>query len=324
VLVRTGDLNRARSTAQYALERLEALGDDRTLMVGLVRTGAFYFETGELAKYIELMDRHIQLARHLGDRMLEIVGLSNLGEAYSQLGLYRLARSCQEQASQVAESIGARRSRAYASWNLGSVYLQMGHSRRAQALLEEALEEFRAIKDLYAEAGAQMEMALVAEKAGDLAGAERRYAQAREKLLEMGIISRASEATAGLARCALAQGHLNEARQYIDQVSDFLKRTSSTAENPFRMYQACAEVYLALGEDELAHLAVEAGNLELWDRSQRIGNSEWRKSFLDNVPENSALVRLGQRFKIPLSDEMILSESAGKRMVLESKEEEER
>jgi tetratricopeptide (TPR) repeat protein len=253
-----------------------------------------------MSKYIELMSEQIRMSRELGNRMQEIIALSNIGESYSQLGLYELARTSLEQAKASAEAIGARRFRALAVWNLGSVYLQMSHIRRAEALLNEALEELRATGDRYGEGGVQLLIALVLEQLGDLSGAQRRYVLAREELEEMGIAARVAEATAGLARCALAQGRLDEAKQHVQLVAQFLNQDGAAAENPFPSYQTCVEVYLALGEQELAREMARLANRELLARADRISNPEWRRSFLENVPENSAIVELEQRLNLQL------------------------
>jgi hypothetical protein len=112
------------------------------------------------------------------------------------------------------------------------------------------------------------------------------------------------EATAGLARVALAQGHLGLARQHADAVASFLKQDSALAENPFRTFQTYIEVYLALNEHELAREMAEIAIRELARRADRIEQLEWRKSFLENVPENYAVMQLGQRLDVQLPSVM--------------------
>jgi tetratricopeptide (TPR) repeat protein len=310
-LVRSGQIKRARNTAREALDGAHELNDKSALIIALPRIGVYFFETGDLATYIELMSEEIQIARELGDRLAEAIGLSNIGESYSRLGLYRQARAHLEQAKAAAEAIGARRFRALAVQNLGSVLLQMGHLRKAEEPLQEALREFHAMEDIFTEERVQLELALVQEQAGDFAGAERRFLAARGKLEEMGIGDGISEANAGLARCALAQGHLDEARQYTREAAAFLRQEGATAENPFRTYRSCAEVWLALGENEAAKDLIREGWHELQTRANRLNNLEWRQSFLDNVPDNSAVTQLAQRLEVDGSILKDLQAAAG-------------
>jgi len=42
---------------------------------------------------------------------------------------------------------------------------------------------------------------------------------------------------------------------------------------------------------------VEAGYRELTARAEKISNAEWRKSFLENVPEHRTIVEMWERMQ---------------------------
>jgi hypothetical protein len=64
---------------------------------------------------------------------------------------------------------------------------------------------------------------------------------------------------------------------------------------PVWAYQTCADIFDALGEPERSRTAVEAGYRELMTLAEKISDSEWRASFLENVPEHRAIVESWER-----------------------------
>ena len=60
-------------------------------------------------------------------------------------------------------------------------------------------------------------------------------------------------------------------------------------------YQTCADIFDALGEGEQARAAVEAGHRELMARAEKISDSEWRRAFLNDVPEHRAIVEMWEK-----------------------------
>jgi hypothetical protein len=100
----------------------------------------------------------------------------------------------------------------------------------------------------------------------------------------------AIDALAGLARCALAEGHLKQAQTHIARVWDYLQRSGVRGmEFPIWSYQTCAEVYRELGEPAKSRAALEMGYAELMARAKQISDADWRQSFLKNVPEHRAV-----------------------------------
>lgn len=121
--------------------------------------------------------------------------------------------------------------------------------------------------------------------------------RARAALLKLGGHGVAAEALAGMARCAFAQGDLEGAKRHASELWAHLQIQGSkaTMEMPALTYQTCADIFDALGEPELARAALEAGHRDVMGRAEKISDPEWRKSFLENIPEHRALVDLWER-----------------------------
>ena len=68
--------------------------------------------------------------------------------------------------------------------------------------------------------------------------------------------------------------------------------------NPIWFFGTCVEVFDALGDEEKAREAIEAGHRMVTEMADTIHVPEWRQSFLENVPENRALMEMWERRKL--------------------------
>jgi len=162
-------------------------------------------------------------------------------------------------------------------------------------VLEQSLSEMMTIGDVFGRAGTLEYLGIVTEQAGDSAGAERRFAEAKDVFTEVGALGVVNDALAGLGRCALTQGHLDEARQYATELWNALATGRAKGEFPMLGYQTCADLFDALGDGEQARAAVEAGHRELMARAEKISDPDWRKAFLSDVPEHRTIVEMWEK-----------------------------
>jgi class 3 adenylate cyclase/tetratricopeptide (TPR) repeat protein len=291
-----GATDLARPLVAAALEHARASGDDTTIFETLSDTASYHIAVGDLALAVQQFAEAARIAQRAGDRRGHAVALGNLGYVYALLGLYKLARPALEQSLAVNEAIGQRRTRAYNLQNLGFTCLRIGDGRTARRLIEESLRELTAVGDAHGQAGALLYLGRVAEQAGDAAGAARRFSEALAGLTRSGFLSVTPDCTAGLARCALAQGQLDEAREHAAALWQHLSEQGPTGiELPTLCYQTCADLFDALGDPETSRAAVEAGYRDLMARAEKISDRDWRQSFLDNIPEHRAIVDLWER-----------------------------
>ena len=94
----------------------------------------------------------------------------------------------------------------------------------------------------------------------------------------------------------LVRDRLDEAREYTNSVWELLTTHGPGAmEFPTWAYWTCADLFDALGDTERSRAAVTAGHRALIQYADKISNPEWRRSYLENVPENRAMVEMWER-----------------------------
>lgn len=298
------DLNRGDKPAiiqniEEALQLARRLGDDSVLALVLYRAAFCYGELGDFAKCDLLQTEQIELDHHLGDRTQEAIGLGNKGAMYSEMGLYKQARALIEQARAISEGLGARRPLAYNLANLGDICRATGDLRKARQFLEQALQEISPTQDIRGKAGMLNDLGIVLLGMGDAPGAARRFTEARELALNQRLVARVCEFAASLAACVVVQGQLDQARTYVHEAWDYLKEHGWVMMgNPGMVYRNCAETFDALGEEENARAVLESGHQAFMDVVNKINVPAWRQSFLENVPENRALMEMWERRKL--------------------------
>ena len=298
---RQGDLSGAAATAQEALACARQ-ADEATAARVMSNLAVYYVEAGDLARAAQLHREQAAINHRLGDRAAEANALANLGYDYVLLGMYDAGRAALEQSLVIHRLIGDRREHPYALLNLGLTHWRNGDIPAARQVLEEAQIELAALGDTFGRAAGLSYLALALEHAGQADSAEGHFDQARHLFIEMGVPGFAMDVSAGLARCALAQGRLDEAYRRAVEVWDYLTQHSGQGmEFPIRAYVTCAQVFDALGEPDRLRAAAEEGYWALIDRAQKISNLEWGKCFLANVPEHKAIIDLWDRVASPVA-----------------------
>jgi class 3 adenylate cyclase/tetratricopeptide (TPR) repeat protein len=293
-----GDKPTAIHNSEKALQLARRLGDENVLLIVIMRAAACYSQTGDIKRGVPLLLEQIELGHHLGNRAVESQGQGNLGDFYMKLGQYKPARSIIEQSRTISEALGARRMLAYNQMTLGELFLATGDLRKARQLFEQALQEISPSQDLLGKSCILVDIGRVLLAMGDTPGAARYFSEAHTLASIQGMVALACESTAGLAACAVMQGESEEARKYIHETWDYLKEHGLTGmNNPGNVYRSCAETFDALGEAEVFQAVLESGHQMLMEVADTINVPEWRQSFLENVPDNRALMEMWERRK---------------------------
>ena len=283
---------------EAAMHIARRLGDEAVLAIVLFRAAYCYANLGDFAKAYPLQTEQVALDHRLGRRGREASGLGNLGNSFMIIGSYKQARALFEQAMLILEALGNRRNWAFYQADVGETYLQSGDLRKARSLLEGALEQLRLFQDVQGMIFTLNLLGLVLLGIGDVSGASRCYTELHQLALEKGLHPLVCEAAAGLAASAAAQGNFEQARTSVQESWDYLKNHGWAAmENPATAYRNCSEVFEALGEGASAREALESGHQALMDKADAIDKPDWRQSFLENVPENRALMEMWEREK---------------------------
>jgi tetratricopeptide (TPR) repeat protein len=189
---------------------------------------------------------------------------------------------------------------AYNQLNLGLTYFRLKDYQAAREYLEKTLNDAIKINDTFAHAACQSYLGLTMEGSGEYDQAEKYFSEALETFNQITAPGYAMDSMAGLARCALKTGRLIEAKEFADQVCDYLSQQGSQGmEFPIWAYVTCAQVFEEDGDDERRQQSIEDGYQELTDRAVKIGDIEWRKTYLKEVQEHNELLAFWQH----LSDE---------------------
>jgi predicted ATPase len=290
-LARLDRMEDAATSAEAALAQARALEDENILVRNLTNAAVFYGDYGDLARGTELLDEQIAINHRLGNRLGEAVGLSNLGYNYIQLGQYDRAIPALERSLKLSASVGHRQFSAYGRLNLALGYIHHGDPGTARQVLGRCESTLKALQDRFGQAACQLYSGLARESSGELDGADECFAKAAKTFWEIGVHGSANDARAGLARCSLAQGRLVAAMQHAREVWDHLRADGSgVMEFPVLAYLTCVDVLEAAGDHRTARRALDAGYQELMQRADRVGDADWRRSFLEQVPEHDRMV----------------------------------
>jgi tetratricopeptide (TPR) repeat protein len=259
----------------------------------LTNVSSYYLAAGDLARGVELLQQQVEISRRQGHIPGEANGLTNLGYHYLSLGLFEEGQSVLQEAIALSEQAGARRAAAYCKLNLGLACWRLGQLERAGAVLEDAQQDFTIINDAAALAFGKGYQGLVFEQAGKPEQAKATYTQALEAFSRYGLNAQAAEAQAGLARVALGEQDLPQAVAHAARVLPFLENKHGQGmELPFLAYLTCVEVYQKTGDNATAGRLLQDCTAELLERAERISHSDWRRSFLECIPEHRRILTL--------------------------------
>jgi class 3 adenylate cyclase/tetratricopeptide (TPR) repeat protein len=298
VCIERGDKPASIQNIEEALQLARHLGDENVLSIVLFRAAYCFSNLGNFARSVPLYIEQIELAHCLGDRIKEGFGLGNLGTSYAGMGLYKQARSLLEQSNAINKTMGARRMLAYNLMNLGSIALDTGDLRKARQLNEQALQEISPSQDSSGKGYILVSAGRVQLAMGDTPGAARCFSEAHELASIHGLVALSCESAACLAACAIMQGESEEAHKYVQETWDYMREHGGTAmDKPGNVYRNCAETFDALGEAETFQAVLESGHQTLVEMADTINLPEWRQSFLENVPDNRALMEMWERRK---------------------------
>jgi tetratricopeptide (TPR) repeat protein len=243
-----------------------------------------------------MMTRQIAICRNRGELVGETHGLLNLGYIQLQLGLYERASRSIQDSLKLAESLGSPRLRAYNHLHLCLAYWRLGNPGSALGQLEVARPLFQETKDAFGEAVSFSYQGHVRELEGRRGEAARLFEEARERLEKIEKPTYAADALAGLSRCALAAGELDLALDYTQDLWAFLRRHGAGGlEFPTLAYLSCARIFEACDQRDRLSEALEIGYDDLIRRAEKISDLDWRRAYLETVPEHQTFVEKCRR-----------------------------
>lgn len=283
-----------RDAARDALERARQLARQTGERRGELKAGiSLGIACGAEGRYEESnthIYRAMEICYELDDVRGEITSKNNLGVLHRYMGDFDTASDWLEQSEQQNEALGRPIPESISCVSRALIAVQRG--RPDEALEMVGRERVRAIAGVSpARDAALMTIeGLAWEVKGDLGRARERWRRSVEAHTSLGNVSLQLDAGAGLLRAALAEGDLQEALAWAEQI---LAQGDGSAlldvDDPFLAYLSAWRALDATGDPRADGLLERAHDL-----MQRVAaglRPERREGYLENIPSQRALGR---------------------------------
>ncbi len=291
------DYAQARDLYERVLRLSREIGcrNDEALALGNLARVAI--DQGDYTAGIAYAQAELQIAHEARGPECELQGPVLLGAAWHRLGFYDRATSYYEQALRSSRQFNARRFEGWAEALLGLVSHHQGDDGACIRHCRRALQITRETGERYARAFALTHLGHAWAAQGRWSRAATAYRQSLALRQQLGQPALVIENTAGLARVALAQGNLAEARRHTVTILHHLEeRPLEGAMGPFEIYLTCYRVLRADRDPRAGEILAQSYDV-LQRYAGRITDPEIRRSFLENIPANRALVAAWKEFQ---------------------------
>lgn len=247
---------------------------------------------GEYALALAMLERAIDIFSEISDVLRLIYTTAALSRLYSYLGAYGRAQAMLQEALQLTDEFTSPDAQKDI-W-IAAAVLHL-HTGKAEQALQDALrcwQSSREMDSLRSEGKALIYVGYVHESLDQPNLAQAAYQHALQLYQQLDIVPTLAEAQAGLARMALMQGDLVEARTHVEAILPILAAHPSIGmDEPFLVYLTCHRV-LAASQDARALLLLQTGYHLLQSYANQITDPELRRSFLEKVPVHRMLQQL--------------------------------
>ena len=293
-LLRLGERAALHRVVEQTLAQVRKVSDNNIKAYAMAAVALYYVEEGDLFSAAQCLEQSLDAAKYSSVRRLDLEAqyYGHLGFTYVQLGLYSQALEALKTGLELADLMGLGRYRAYHKLNLGFVHWRLGDFETAIQMEVEVLEEYSATGEVFGQAAAHAYLGYIYEEAAKLDLASEHLAKARAGFTEISANPDKFEAQAVEARVILSQGRREDAQKMALDVWKYLcEQGTEGLGSPAWVYACVADVLSSVENMNISiHEVIEAGYRDLMQRAEKINDPEWRKSFLENVVENKAIV----------------------------------
>ncbi len=239
---------------------------------------------GDSAGFLALMEQaagNFARAGHLRNACLQ---RGNAGWAYGDLGAYDDARRVLLQALESAEKLGLEGVAASVRTDLVPVLACLGLADEALETGGQAAAIAAGQGELRMEATARIHLALVYLQREDLPAAEAEISRALSCAGQ--ILPTLAFALGVRAEIALRRGDAREALDHATEGVGIMRKLGALDAGEAYLRLVYAEALAASGNRPEAEVAIAEAREKLQERARCIADPEWRRSFLERVPEN--------------------------------------
>jgi tetratricopeptide (TPR) repeat protein len=289
-LMRLGRYQEAQQAVDCGIALARASGDRMLEPHFLTDAGGIARAMGDPVKALTHFQEALQITREIGNPGNEAMMLNNLADGEMRLGDYTAARDHLQASLEVARSTGNRTSESLALHNLAAAANQQGLHAEALAMAQASLEIEVAVGLRHSEGISLLQLGHARLALDQHEAAQADYERARSLFEAVGGQAMTMEALAGLARAAMAQGDIAQARTFVQQILQYEDgggRFDGT-EEPLRIALTCWEVMRA-SNDPRAMSLLEDAHAGLQSQAAQIAESRLRESFVHAVPHHRAI-----------------------------------
>jgi predicted ATPase len=291
------DYIEAETCYQHALAVSQFLDDRAGQALYLSNLADLLLKKGHYTLARSYQHQALIINRIIGKGQGEAACLNRLAALYIELGRYDQALEYVQEAkllhSQIEDELGlAEDLRLHGA----IIRLSTQDYLTARDYLGQALEIFQRLKNKPHQLITWLEIGLSFEAMGDFNKAGNAYEQAQLLSGEMGYPLDNFDARAGIARCLLSEGKVEEAQQQLQNCLDALPGNALYGvQYPVRFYLTLDQLLQQAGQPQQAQAMLQAGQALLQRRLEHIDEPALRDSFLNNVSDNKTLLaQLGQ------------------------------
>jgi len=218
----------------------------------------------------------------------------SVGFGFVELGEFDKAEAELREALAQAERLRIDDVATRARQNLALLLSQRGALPEARALAARVIQESLAQANPRFAAWTRIYLSQIAAKQGDFSAAE---AEGRAAALYFSAAPPArAGALAAQARGLVGLGRAEEAREAMQEAMRVFQTMRGIEEFEAQVRLMNAEVHAALGNADQARDDIQTARARLLERADDILDPSWRKSFLENVPENVRTLKLAEEW----------------------------
>ncbi|MEO8704370.1 MAG: protein kinase [Kofleriaceae bacterium] len=279
--------------AQVLLDRVDLAGQSLVDPGVLARVyqarSARAMFAGDAGAYLESEQAAAVEFERAGDLRYAMMQRGHVAYACLEIGAYAEAERLLREVIVAATPLGLWNVVATAKHNLGRALQRRGSLDEALAVETEAFEMFHDHGDRRLAGATRIYLSYILLDRGDVDRAETELRLAYETAQA----PVRPQILASLARVLLVRGRLVEAVAAARDAAAALAQIGGVEEGEALVRLMLAEALVATGDRAAGLAAARAAYARLLERAARISDPDWRRSFLERVPENARTVELG-------------------------------
>jgi len=205
--------------------------------------------------------------------------------------MYQTAIATYLRADEIYARAGEVRGEILCALNTALCHIRLGEWVTAEAVLRKARDTTEVLRTPRIETFACHYLSLALEGLGDFEAARKEISVSIALREGYGQYANINDNIATLLRIDLAEGDLPAARQHLEQLQTWTNECGGDGiEDPVLVYLSMAQAEIALGNPDGSEQAIKDGYELIMQRAARLGDSEARRSYLENVPVNRRLI----------------------------------